>query len=633
MSESVAASMTFREHLIELRSRVFRATLAIFIGFFVAWNWHIELYAILTAPLREAMAANNLFVIKALAVTESIEVYMKLSLIGGLFIASPFVFWQIWAFIAPGLLGKEKRLILPVVVASVGCFALGALFCYLVALPFMSDFLIRMTLEAPGLLLEPTIEGSVSFVLFLLVGFGIVFELPLFMYVMSALQMVTWRGFLGFYRYWVVIAFVIGAVLTPTPDPINQTIMSAPLVVLYGVGVAVAWLVDNRGKPGASKRALVPIAFVLSLLLAGGLAFAFRQREQPAINYVPADVQELVGLRLQAAEQMQSVAGTQTSRLLAPIRLARAQGWQPADGQWLLMREGAESALLMEANDAQKKLDALGTKLRATVSQSGPGRTLSFADAGVRWQVMALGKRTLWIGREAVIARLMAVKTGKTPALTADATMAERLMALQGAGPVWALTANPLGTAHWLPGGALAKHVKLGVAVWNDKELTLKLECKGPEAASALRDRLETWLADIRQHDTTRDSAQARRVGRLAGMLAQAWQIQARNGGPTNRDAPEWANLAREANGLAQEVSLSLGPTTTTDPLVLVVQPPTTSRVELEGGVVVWHLQVDVARMLGVILAVPTTPLPGEAALPAQPVPAQPAPRGPASAR
>ncbi len=602
MSE-VAASMTFREHLIELRARVFKATLSVFVGFFVAWNWHIELYAILTAPLRDAMAANNLFVIKALAITESIEVYMKLSLMGGVFIASPFVFWQIWAFIAPGLLGKEKRLILPVVVASVGCFSLGALFCYLVALPFMSDFLIRMTLEAPGLLLEPTIAGSVSFVLFLLAGFGVVFELPLFMYVMSALEMVTWRGFLGFYRYWVVIAFIIGAVLTPTPDPINQTIMSAPLVVLYGVGVGVAWLVDNRGKPGASKRALVPIAIVLTIIAVASLALVFRQRETPVIDDVPANVQELVGLRLNAAEQMQSVADAQTSNLLAPIRLARAQSWQPADGQWLLVREGDEAALLMETTNAQNKLDALGGKLHATVSQSGPARSLTFAEGDVRWQVMAIGKRTLWLGREAVLSRLMEVRTGKKPALTADAVMAERLVALQGSGPVWALTADTHGTAHWLPGGALAQHVKLGVAMWNDKELTLRLECRGPEAAASLRDRLETWLADIRQRDTQRDTALARRMGRLAGMLAQAWQIQARNAGVTNPDTQQWSTLAREANALSQEVGLSLGPTVTTDPLVQLVQPPTASRVELEGAVVVWHLQVDVSRMLGVVLA------------------------------
>ena len=602
MSE-VAASMTFREHLIELRSRVFKATLSIFVGFFVAWNWHIELYAILTAPLRDAMAANNLFVIKALAITESIEVYMKLSLIGGLFIASPFVFWQLWAFIAPGLLGKEKRLILPVVIASVGCFAMGALFCYLVAMPFMADFLIRMTLEAPGLLLEPTIAGSVSFVLFSLVGFGVVFELPLFMYVMSALEMVTWRGFLSFYRYWVVIAFVIGAVLTPTPDPINQTIMSAPLVVLYGVGVGIAWLVDNRGKPGASKRLLAPIAVVLTLIAVAGVAFALRQRERPVIDDVPADVQQLVGLRLNTAEQMQSVADAQTSHLLAPIRWARAQGWQPSDGQWLLAREGEESALLLDTTNAQEKLAALGKKLHATVSTTGPARTLTFSDAGARWQVMALGKRTLWLGHESVLARLMAVQTGKAPALTSDAVMAERLLALQGSGPVWSLTADKRGTAHWLPGGALAQHVKLGVAMWNDKDLTLRLECRGSDAAASLRDRLETWLADIRQRDVQHDSTLARRMGRLAALLAQAWQIQARNAGPTHPDTQQWSNLARDANALSQEVGMALAPTATTDPLVALVQPPTTSRVELEGAVVVWHLQVDVAHMLGVLLA------------------------------
>ena len=379
--------------------------------------------------------------------------------------------------------------------------------------------------------------------------------------------------------------------------------MSAPLVILYGVGVGVAWLVDNRGKPGASKRALVPIAIVLTLVAVAATALVFRQREQPVINDVPADVQELVGLRLTAAEQMQSVADAQTSRLLAPIRLARAQAWQPADGQWLLVREGDDAALLLDTTTAQNKLDALGAKLHATVSQTGPARTLSFADGGVRWQVMALGKRTLWLGRETVLARLMDVRTGKVPRLTADAVMAERLQTLQGSGPVWALTADSKGTAHWLPGGALAQHVKIGVALWNDKDLTLRLECRGQEAAASLRDRLETWLADIRQRDTQRDAGLARRMGRLAGMLAQAWQIQARTAGPNHPDAQQWSSLSREANALSQEVGLALGPTVTTDPLVQLVQPPTTSRVELEGAVVVWHMQVDVSRMLGVVLA------------------------------
>lgn len=608
MSET-GASMTFREHLIELRSRVFKATVSVFVGFFVAWNWHVELYAILTAPLRDAMSANNLFVIKALAITESIEVYMKLSLIGGLFIASPFVFWQIWAFIAPGLLGKEKRLILPVVVASVGCFALGALFCYLVALPFMADFLIRMTLEAPGLLLEPTVAGSVSFVLFLLVGFGVVFELPLFMYVMSALEMVTWRGFLGFYRYWVVIAFVIGAILTPTPDPINQTIMSAPLVVLYGVGVAVAWLVDNRGKPGASKRALVPIAVVLTLVAVAATMYVLRQREQPAIADVPADVQELVGIRLNAAEQMLSVADTKSAPLLAPLRVARAHAWQPADGQWLLVRHGEDTALLIEMQGAQDRLDTLAKKLHATVAQTGPARAVTFVESGVRWQAMAVGKRVLWLGRETVLARLLAVRLDQKPALMDDALMAERLTALQGAGPVWALTADPRGAAHWLPGGALAQHVKTAVAVWNDKELTLRLECKGQDAAASLRDRLETWLADLRLRDTQRDPALARRLGRLAALLAQASQLQARSLGVTHPDMQQWNNLTREATVLAQESGLSASVTATTiDPLAAVVQPPTTSRVETEAAVVVWHLQLDTAKMVGLLLAASPAP-------------------------
>ena len=603
MSEAAAASMSFRDHLVELRARIFKATVSIFIGFFVAWNWHVEIYAALTAPLRDAMAANNLFVIKALGVTEGIEVYMKLSLIGGVFLASPWVFWQLWAFIAPGLLGKEKRLILPVVVASVGCFALGALFCYAVALPFMADFLIKMTLEAPGLLLEPTIEGSVSFVMFLLVGFGVVFELPLFMYVMTALEMVSWRGFLGFYRYWVVIAFIIGAVLTPTPDPINQTIMSAPLVVLYGVGVGIAWFVENRSKPGASRRALLPIALALTLLAVAAVALVLRDRERPAIDAVPADAHELIGLRGPIVDQLQSVASPAAQRLLAPLRLAKSYGWQPVDGQWLLLREGDAAAVLLEVPDAQGRLQHLAAHLHATVAETRTARSLVFVENGARWQAMALGKRTLWLGKEALLARLTAVHTGQQPRLTADPLLAERLTALQGSGPLWALTVATPGVAHWLPGGALAQHVKLGLGLWQDKELTLRLECRGQDAAMALRDRLEAWLADLRGREGQRDPSQVRRLGRLAGMLAQAWQIQSRNAATSTVDAQQWAALAREANALAQEVGLALGPTTTSEPLVAVLEPPTSWRLEVEGAVVVWHLQIDVARLAGVILA------------------------------
>ncbi|MBI5608816.1 MAG: twin-arginine translocase subunit TatC, partial [Deltaproteobacteria bacterium] len=247
MSEAVQeqGTMSLREHLIELRTRVVRSAIAVIAAFFVAWSFRIDLYDWLSQPIRDAMANNNLFAIKALQITESIEVYMKLSLVGGLFLASPWVFYQIWAFVAPGLLAKEKRLIVPVLSGSVACFVMGAAFCYLVVLPFMTDFLIRMTTEAPGLTLEPTLASTVSFATLMLVAFGAVFELPLFMYVLAAVGLVSAKGFLGFFRYWVVIAFIIGAVLTPTPDPINQTLMSAPLVLLYGVGIGIAWFVQR----------------------------------------------------------------------------------------------------------------------------------------------------------------------------------------------------------------------------------------------------------------------------------------------------------------------------------------------------------------------------------------------------
>ena len=570
MSET-AAAMTFREHLIELRSRVFKAAVAIVVGFFLAWNWHIELYAILTAPLRDAMAANNLFAIKALAITESIEVYMKLSLIGGIFLSSPWVFWQIWAFVAPGLLSKEKR---------------------------MADFLIKMTLEAPGLMLEPTIEGSVSFVMFLMLGFGVVFELPLFMYVMSALEMVTWRGFLSFYRYWVVIAFIIGAVLTPTPDPVNQTIMSAPLVVLYGVGVGLAWITENRGKPGAARRALVPMALVLTIVALAGTAFVVRQRETPPMAQVPADIDALIGLHLTTADTLLSAADAPTTERLAPIALARKLQWKPSDGQWLLLRHGEATGLTLQTDNAPGKLAALAEARHVTLAKTAAMQSVVFADESGRWTAVALGKRTLWLGRAEVVDELRAVQSGRKPALVHDAVMAERLQALAGSGPLWAIAPTPTGVAAWLPGGALAEHVKLAMATWNDKELTLRLECKGQDAASSLHDRLETWLADVRHVTAGLDPALQRKVTRLAGLLAQAAQIQARAAAVNTVELREWNNLAREANQLSQDTALPRTPTATeVDTLRQVLSPPTTSQIDVQAAVVTWRMELDKSRL------------------------------------
>lgn len=604
MSET-AASMTFREHLIELRARVFKSVVAIGLGFFVAWNFHVELYAILTAPLRDAMAANNLFSIKALAITESIEVYMKLSLIGGIFLASPWVFWQIWAFVAPGLLSKEKRLILPVVASSVGCFALGALFCYLVALPFMADFLIKMTLEAPGLLLEPTIEGSVSFVSFLLLGFGAVFELPLFMYVLSALEMVTWRGFWGFYRYWVVIAFILGAVLTPTPDPVNQTIMSAPLVVLYGVGVALAWLTENRGKPGAAKRALVPAALILTVVAVAGTAFVVRKREVPPIAQVPADVDMVLGLHPAAADGLIGSADALTTARLLPLSMARKLNWHPTDGQWLLLRVGEGTAVVLQTDNAVAKVTGLAERLQVTLAHNTGTQSLVFADDAGRWTAVAVGTRTVWLGREAVIDKLRAVQAGRVPALASDPVMAERLQALAGSAPLWAVAPTATGVAAWLPGGALSEHVKLAMATWSDKELALRLDCKGQDAASALRDRLETWLADVRHEVSGSDPAVARRLARLAGLLAQAAQMQARASVSNAPEMREWNAMAREANQLAQDVGPAREPTETTDLLAEVLRPPTTSHLEVQAAVVTWRVELDRTKLGRLLTASP----------------------------
>ena len=139
--------------------------------------------------------------------------------------------------------------------------------------------LVRLTIEDPSLSLEPTLASTMGFSATMLLAFGAVFELPLFMYVLAAVGVVSARGFWGFYRYWVVIAFVIGAILTPTPDPVNQTMMSAPLVVLYGIGVLVAWLAEREPGQPWPRRTLTAVAIGVVVAASAGLWWSFRERD------------------------------------------------------------------------------------------------------------------------------------------------------------------------------------------------------------------------------------------------------------------------------------------------------------------------------------------------------------------
>ena len=242
--------MGFFDHIRELRTRLVRAVLGAIPTIFVAWVWKQEILEFLLQPWIEAWARLGLGrpTIHFSGPMDMIVIYLKNSVIAGLIMASPWVFWQVWGFIAPGLYRRERRMAIPFVLASTTFFLVGVSFGYLVVFPeaFRTFLEYAEQLPADQIQIVPTVmitEYS-SFITELLLGFGVVFEVPVVVSFLAAVEIVTWRGLLAFGRWWVLVATVIAAFLTP-PDVVSQMMMLVPLVVLYFSAVGVAFLIEK----------------------------------------------------------------------------------------------------------------------------------------------------------------------------------------------------------------------------------------------------------------------------------------------------------------------------------------------------------------------------------------------------
>lgn len=614
-------AMPFRAHLVELRGRILRAVLGIGVGFFVAWAFHVEIFDLLSAPIRSAMADNGLFAIKALQITESISVYMRIALIGGVFLASPWVFWQIWAFVAPGLLRSEKRLAVPVIGASVLFFVAGAAFCYAVVLPFMTDFLIKMTIEAEGMTLEPTLASTTSYATWLLLAFGVVFELPVFMYFLSLLELVTARGLLGFYRYWIVIAAVIGAVLTPTPDPINQMLMSGPLVVLYGIGIGIAWVVeaDRRGGGGLPMRGALALAALL--LLAGffGVRDQLGSRTRDPVSDIPRDALQLVGMHAPAmAKIRQQAEGEVASVALGPLALLETLAVEPLGPQLWLVRSASGVALIVPSADAE----AVPARLARTRQSSllrhagGPSVLLRFGEGGRLWRVTAPQHDVLWIGHDETLAELAATRAGDRAAMADDVHFAEQVEALRSAGPLWSLSLSTTGVAGFLPGGALAERVERvsGVVDRDARSLVLTLATRSEADGRSVRDRLSVWSAEVRGRAEPVAATPAderlelltRRLAAVAGLVGRVGETAARALPDGSSEQITLLAASHDAARLGRElraVQPPEKPPARPDPLSALVAPGTVFETSLRTATLTWRIEAPPATLLDGLFA------------------------------
>ncbi|HWR59948.1 MAG TPA: twin-arginine translocase subunit TatC [Thermodesulfovibrionales bacterium] len=243
--------MPLTGHLGELRKRIIISLLALIAGFSLSFTYSEEIFGVLTLPLKSELSFSVhypfVYLVPAkiknpslvfLAPAEAFWMHLKVSLVAGLILSMPVILYQLWRFISPGLLLKEKRYVGPFVVAASLLFLAGAAFCFLVVLPFAMGFLLTYKTESMTPMLS--VGNYVDFCLKFILAFGAVFELPIVIVFLTRMGIVTPATLARNRKYAMLLAFVAGAMLTPTPDAFNQTLMAIPIIVLYETGILVS---------------------------------------------------------------------------------------------------------------------------------------------------------------------------------------------------------------------------------------------------------------------------------------------------------------------------------------------------------------------------------------------------------
>jgi len=243
--------MTLLEHLEELRTRIIRSLLALLVGFAACFAFAKQIYQVLARPVVPFIEGGKL---SFLRVTDPFIVYVKVALLAGVFLMSPFILYQVWKFVSPGMYSREKRYALPFVFFGSTFFLAGGLFGYFIAVPFAARFLI---LEM-GENFEPviTVDFWLNFLINVLLGLGIMFELPILIFMLAMLGVVTPGFLLKHFRWAVLIIFLVAAIITPTPDIVNLCVVAVPTILLYLLGVAgAAFALRLRRKRAAAAEA------------------------------------------------------------------------------------------------------------------------------------------------------------------------------------------------------------------------------------------------------------------------------------------------------------------------------------------------------------------------------------------
>lgn len=236
--------MTFLEHLDELRKRITHAVVALFVGFLVAFAFIEPIHAFVYERLIADVPGASFIYTEP---TEAFFIYIKIAAVSGLLLASPYIMWQVWLFIAPGLYTNEKKLAVPFVLIGSGLFIGGAAFSHYVLFPAAWRFFASFSNEY--MVFTPRIEPVFGLYVKLMLALGLVFQMPMMIFVLAKLGMVTAKFLIKNIKYAILIIFIVAAIVTPDGSMVVQVIMAAPMIVLYFISIGVAWIFGRRGEP------------------------------------------------------------------------------------------------------------------------------------------------------------------------------------------------------------------------------------------------------------------------------------------------------------------------------------------------------------------------------------------------
>jgi sec-independent protein translocase protein TatC len=246
-------AMSFLEHLEELRKRIIYSLISVAVGFFLCWGYAERIFGLMQEPIMQALHRNGMpEKLVYLSPTEPFNLSLKIGFLAGVFVAAPFILYQVWMFISPGLYRNERSYVLPFMFSTIALFAAGGYFGYKIVYPAALDFLIGYGKQFQPMI---TIGEYTDLFMTIILGLGVVFELPILVFFLALMGVVTagwmWRNL----RYSILAIFAIAAIVTPTSDILNMCIFAAPMLALYIISIGIAFLVHpTQRKARAAKK-------------------------------------------------------------------------------------------------------------------------------------------------------------------------------------------------------------------------------------------------------------------------------------------------------------------------------------------------------------------------------------------